>query len=727
MAITFFEDKRIFSLHTNNTTLQMMADSHDVLLHLYYGPKAEGEMDYLLTFADRGFSGNPYDAELDRTYSLDVLPQEYPVWGSGDFRSVALKVRGSKGYQGCDLRYDSYKIYKGKYSLPGLPSVYASEEEAETLEITLKDRNSDLYVTLLYGVLPELDIITRSVRIKNAGKETIRITKALAGNLDFVSGEFDVLTFYGRHGMERNLQRSPLGHGEYRIGSRRGTSSHQYSPLMILAEKETTETAGGCYAMEFVYSGGFQGSVELDQFQQTRMQMGLAEHMLDYPVKSGETFVVPEVIMSYSDRGLEKLSQNLMDCVRTHVCRGEYRDAIRPILLNSWEACYFDFNGDMIRELGKQAADLGIDMLVMDDGWFGKRDDDYRALGDWYVNEEKLGGTLKELVDDIHSMNLKFGIWVEPEMVNEDSDLYREHPDWALVPPNGKPVRARNQLVLDFSRPEVVDYIYEQTCKILDHADIDYMKWDYNRSIHEVYSCAAENQGTVLYDYILGLYRFLEQLNRRYPKLLIEGCSGGGGRFDAGMLYYTPQIWCSDNTDAIDRLRIQYGTSFGYPVSAVGAHVSAVPNHQSGRITSINVRGIAAMAGTFGYELNPAKLSEDEKNEIREQISTRNRQAGLIMEGLYSRLTNPFEDSVAAWSFAARDGKRAILNVVTLEAHCNIPTSYVRMRNLTPGALYRNLSDGKVYPADGLMKVGMPIPVEMEEYRAYQWELERLD
>ncbi len=727
MAIDFSEKKRIFSLHTNHSTLQMMADEYNMLLHLYYGPRAAGEMDYLLTYGDRGFSGNPYDAGLDRTYSMDALPQEYPVWGSGDFRSVALKIQEEKGYEGCDLRYHSHTIKKGKYSLPGLPAVYASEEEAETLEIVLKDRNSEIYVTLLYGVLPELDIITRSVKIENCGSEQIQIRKALAANLDFLSGDYDVLTFYGRHGMERNLQRSAVGHGEFRIGSKRGTSSHEYNPLMILAEKTASETAGMCYAMEFVYSGGFQASVEKDQYNQIRMQMGLAEHALHYPVKPGEAFYVPEVIMTFSGNGLEQLSQNLMDCVRTHVCRGIHRDAIRPILLNSWEACYFDFNGDMIRDLGRQAEELGIDMLVMDDGWFGKRDDDYRALGDWYVNEEKLGGTLKELVDDVHQMNLKFGIWVEPEMVNEDSDLYRAHPDWAMVPPKGQPIRARNQLVLDFSRPEVVDEIFAQTCKILDHAKIDYVKWDYNRSIHEVYSYAAKHPGKVLYDYILGLYRFLEQLNQRYPDLLIEGCSGGGGRFDAGMMYYTPQIWCSDNTDAIDRLRIQYGTSFGYPISTVGAHVSAVPNHQSGRITSLNVRGVVAMSGTFGYELDPAKLSKEEKDIIREQIKMRNRQAELIMTGLYSRLSNPFEDAAAAWSFVSRDGSRALLNVVTLEAHCNIPTNYVRMRHLTPGALYRNQQDGRIYPADGLMSVGLPVPVEMEEYRAYQWELVRLD
>lgn len=722
MAVGVNGKKRIFTIRTKQTTYQMMADAHGVLLHLYYGPRAEGEMDYLLTYYDRGFSGNPGDTGNERSYSLDALPQEYPQTGTGDYRSPALTVEGADGYTGCDLRYQGYTLGKGMPALPGLPAVYADGAEAETLTVRLADESRGIAVDLLYGVLPGLDIITRSAVIRNTGTEELRVKKALAASLDLHGDRYDVISFYGRHGMERNVQRAPLGHGEFRIGSRRGTSSHEYNPLLILADRETTETAGFCCAMEFVYSGGFNASAETDQYNSTRMQMGLAEHLLYYPLAPGEAFTVPQVIMTASGDGFGTLSQNLMDCVRSHVCRGKYRDAVRPVLLNSWEACYFDFNGEKLRELAKNAAGLGVDLLVLDDGWFGSRCDDNRALGDWTVNETKLGGPLTDLIRDVHAEGLKFGIWFEPEMVSEESLLFRTHPDWALTAPDGRAVRGRNQLVLDFSRPEVVDGIYEQTARIVDQG-VDYLKWDYNRSIADVFTRGGHDQGRVLYDYILGLYRFLERLHTEYPDLLIEGCSGGGGRFDAGMLYYTPQIWCSDNTDAIDRIRIQYGTSFGYPVSAVGAHVSAVPNEQCGRVTSLAVRGLVAMAGTFGYELDPARLTEEEKAEIRQQISDRNRCASLIAEGRYFRLTDRFRDPVAAWCFVSRDGTQALVCAVTLEAHCNSPVSYIRIRGLQEGAVYENAADSRRYPADGLMNAGLPVPLDMGEYRAYRWEL----
>ena len=553
----------------------------------------------------------------------------------------------------CDLRYKSHKIFDGKYNLQGLPAVYASDKEAQTLEILMEDPVTGVKVVLLYGVLPAQDIITRSVCVKNESSGKIYLNKIESASLDFLYGDYELLTFYGRHAMERNVQRVPVVHGTQKIGSVRGTSSHQYNPMMILAEKETTEDKGNCYAMSFVYSGCFQGEVLKDQLNQTRMMLGLQEEAFRYPLETGEMFQAPEVILSYSSEGMNRLSQNLHHCIRQHICRGKYKEEIRPILINSWEAAYFDFTGDTIYELAKAAKEVDIDMLVMDDGWFGKRDDDNSGLGDWFVNEKKLGGTLGNLIKRINDLGVKFGIWIEPEMVSEDSDLYRKHPDWALTVPGRNPVRSRNQLVLDFSRKEVVDEIYDQICKVLDQGNIEYVKWDMNRSLMDVYSSVTRDQGRVLHDYVLGLYDFLERLVQRYPNLLIEGCSGGGGRFDAGMMYYTPQIWCSDNTDAIDRLRIQYGTSFGYPVSVVGSHVSAVPNHQTGRKTPLHTRGVVAMSGTFGYELNLMKLSEEEKQEIREQIAEYKSYAPIIQNGLYYRLSDPTTEEICAWEFCA--------------------------------------------------------------------------
>lgn len=724
MGIVYCEADRTFTIQTKNTTYQMQVDRYGFLLHLYYGKKTDTCMDYLLTYYDRGFSGNPYDAGEDRTYSMDTLPQEFPCYGNGDFRSTAFAVENADGSMSCDLRYKSHKIFEGKYNLEGLPAVYASEEEAQTLEILMEDPVTGVKVVLLYGVLPAQDIITRSVSVKNESSGKIYLNKIESVSLDFLYGDYELLTFYGRHAMERNVQRVPVVHGTQKIGSVRGTSSHQYNPMMILAEKETTEDKGNCYAMSFVYSGCFQGEVLKDQLNQTRMMLGLQEEAFRYPLETGEMFQAPEVILSYSSEGMNHLSQNLHHCIRQHICRGKYKEEIRPILINSWEAAYFDFTGDTIYELAKAAKEVNIDMLVMDDGWFGKRDDDNSGLGDWFVNEKKLGGTLGNLIKRINDLGVKFGIWIEPEMVSEDSDLYRKHPDWALTVPGRNPVRSRNQLVLDFSRKEVVDEIYDQICKVLDQGNIEYVKWDMNRSLMDVYSSVTRDQGRVLHDYVLGLYDFLERLVQRYPNLLIEGCSGGGGRFDAGMMYYTPQIWCSDNTDAIDRLRIQYGTSFGYPVSVVGSHVSAVPNHQTGRKTPLHTRGVVAMSGTFGYELNLMKLSEEEKQEIREQIEEYKRYAPIIQNGLYYRLSNPTTEEICAWEFVHTDEKeqsKVLLNIVMQVIHGNMTVNYVKLQGLEETAVYREEKSGKRYTGAALMYGGMPLPIEPGEYQAYQY------
>lgn len=720
MAITFNETTRIFTLTTAHTTYQMQADAQGYLLHLYYGARTAGEMDYLLNYGDRGFSGNPNSAGNDRTYSLDALPQEYPSLGTGDFRNYALNIENADGSQCCNPVYITHEIEAGKYTLKGLPFVRAEENEAETLKIILEDPVTKVELHLLYGVLEKEDIITRSVIIKNAGKAPVTVKKAQSACLDFLHGDYDLIKFHGRHAMERNMERMPVSHESIRIGSRRGTSSHQYNPGVILAGKNTNEDSGSCYGMLFVYSGNFLVEAEKDQYDQTRIQMGLTDELFAYPLEAGAEFTAPEVILSYTNKGLSRLSQQYHHCIMNHICQGKYVHANRPVLINSWEAAYFDFTGDTIVELAKEAKALGIDMVVMDDGWFGKRNDDNSSLGDWYVNEEKLGGTLTKLIERVNQEGVKFGIWIEPEMVSEDSDLYREHPDWAITIPGRKPVRSRNQLVLDFSRKEVRDEIFKRICAVLDQGNVEYIKWDMNRSLADIY---APN---VTYDYVLGVYDFLEKLTNRYPDILIEGCSGGGGRFDAGMLYYTPQIWCSDNTDAINRTRIQYGTSFFYPVAAMGSHVSAVPNHQTGRVTSMHTRGVAAMSGTFGYELNPALLNAKEKAEIRAQLAQYREYQELIREGDYYRLSNPFQDNFAAWMVVSDDRSKALVSVIRLTAEANPPAAYVTLKGMEEDAFYREKTTGKVYPGAALMEAGILLPAAVSEYEAYQIELERV-
>ncbi|MDO4267162.1 MAG: alpha-galactosidase [Eubacteriales bacterium] len=742
MAIVFQEKERLFTLHTASTTYQMKVDGFGYLLHLYYGDRSEGSMEYLLTYADRGFSGNPYEAEEDRTCSLDALPQEYPSQGAGDYRSPALIVRNADGACSADLRYAGHRILDGKYGLEGLPAAYGDadgkstdgsgdQDAAQTLEIDLKDAASGLTVTLLYGVLPDKDVITRAVRLKNTGSRPVELLKVQSACLDFTWGEYDWIQFYGRHAMERTFERAPLRHGAQVIGSRRGTSSHQYNPFVILAERETTETAGGCWGLSFVYSGSFKAEAEMDQYCQTRVSMGLQDEAFSWPLAPGGTFTAPEVMMSYSGRGLGQLSRNYHRAIRHNVCRGKYKTMPRPVLINNWEVTYFDFDGGKIMDIARQAAELGVEMLVLDDGWFGKRNSDTCGLGDWYVNEEKLGGSLAHLAEQINGLGMKFGLWMEPEMVSEDSDLYRQHPDWAFAVPGKKPVRSRYQLVLDFSRREVVDHVYEQLSHVLDSANIEYVKWDMNRSICDVWSAAAGSakQGQILHKYVLGLYDFLERINKNYPDLFIEGCSGGGGRFDAGMLYYTPQIWCSDNTDAIDRLRIQHGTSFGYPISAVGSHVSAVPNHQNGRTTSIETRGCVAMAGSFGYELDLNKITPEEKECVKAQISRFHELWELIHNGDYYRLTDPgrqgLEGEAAAWMFVREDRSEALVSAVTLDYHGNSLAPLIRLQGLDPKAVYRDAETGRQYAGAALMCAGVPLPLLGGEYRSWEMHLVR--
>lgn len=726
MAVQFEKLSRLFTLETENSMYQMKVDAYGFLLHLYYGKKTGGSMEYLLTYYDRGFSGNPYDVDRDRTYSMDALPQEYPIWGNGDYRSPCLEVRMADGSFGSDLRYQGYEIEDGKYGIPGLPAVYGDGAQAQTLKIFMADEKSGLQVVLYYGVMPEYDVITRTVKVENRGKDAVRLEKVYSGCLDFLSGEYDWLSFYGRHAMERNLQRVPVAHGSQMIGSRRGTSSHQYNPFMILAASEATEDYGDCYGLSLVYSGSFKGEVEKDQYNQTRISIGIQNEQFCYELKPGQEFYAPEAVMIFSGQGLGRLSRLYHKLYRRHLCRGKYRDIPRPVLINNWEATYFDFTGDKIYEIARQAKELGVEMLVLDDGWFGKRDTDFSGLGDWKANERKLGDTLKSLVDRINGLGMKFGIWVEPEMVSEDSELYKAHPDWAFTIPGRKPVRGRSQLVLDFSRPEVVDAIYNQISAVLDSANIEYLKWDMNRSISDVYSVTAEadRQGEISHRYVLGLYDFLERLHVNYPDLLIEGCSGGGGRFDAGMLYYCPQIWCSDNTDAIDRIAIQYGTSFGYPISAVGSHVSTVPNHQNGRVTPMETRALVAMAGSFGYELDLCRLTEEEKLCVKRQIEDYHKYWDIIHKGDYYRLTNPVvQREVAAWQFVSEDKRESLIQVVMLDTHGNPVVPYVKAAGLDPEKRYREENTGKTYTGAALMYGGIPVPQKAEEYLAYQMYL----
>lgn len=708
----------IFYLETKNTMYQIKADEYGVLLHLWYGEKTFNNMDYLLDYPDVGFSGNIYEVDNCRTYSLNTLPLEYGTAGVGDYRVCAVSITHADGSTALDLRYQEHRIVKGKYSIPGLPAVYAGEEESETLEIILKDKATDIRVILKFGVLEDLDIITRNAVIVNDGELPVTINRAHSLCMDLPYGDWEWIHFHGRHMMERQMERRPLLHGIQESSSIRGTSSHQQNPSVLLCEKDCTETSGFCIGATLMYSGGFQTQIECDQLNQTRIVMGIHPDTFQWRLHSQERFYTPEVILSCSTKGMGKLSQQFHKVIREHVCRGKYQLAERPVLINNWEATYFNFNEEKILNIAKKAAELGVDMMVLDDGWFGKRDDDVSGLGDWFVNEDKLKGGLGTLVEQINALGMKFGIWFEPEMVSEDSNLYREHPEWAIRIPGRNPVRGRYQLLLDMTRDDVRDYLFRVMSNILDNANIEYIKWDMNRSISDWYCevLPADRQGEMPHRYVLGLYDLLERLTTAYPEILFEGCSGGGGRFDAGMLYYCPQIWCSDDTDAFERTKIQYGTSFFYPISTVGSHVSAVPNHQTGRITPLETRGVTAMAGSFGYELDLNILSEEEKVEVADQINRFKQYGPLIHNGSYYRLSNPMEDKFAIWCFVSEDKEQVLLQGMITCTEPNMLRQPIRLIGLDDTKRYRLKGTEQVYTGKALMEGGILLPKSWGDY-----------
>ncbi len=719
----------VFTMYTKNSTYQMKADDKGFLLHTYYGKRTDAtDFSYLIALADRGFSGNVSQAKDDRTYSLDFLPQEFPVWGSGDYRVNCLQADLGSGVYDSLPVFDSYKTYKGKYSLCGLPAMFASEtDNVDTLEIILKDYHEAFYIHLLYGVYEDLDVITRAVVLENKTERSIRLSKVMSVCLDMHTSDWDMIHFYGRHAEEREMERTPLFHGITELRSTRGTSSHQHNPFVILAEKNADEDMGACYGFSLLYSGGFHMQAEIDQTYQTRLVMGMDDSDFSWELAPGEIFTAPEVCMSYSPAGLGTLSHNYHNAFTSSLIRSKWKEKQRPVLVNNWEATYFDFNAEKLLQIAKEAAALGLDMLVLDDGWFGKRDGDNSGLGDWFVNEEKLGCSLKTLVEKVNDMGLMFGIWFEPEMISEDSDLYRKHPDWAMTVPGREPVRGRAQLVLDMTRSDVQEYVKERLFAVMDSANIQYIKWDMNRSLAAAYSreLPGTRQGEVRHRYVLGLYHVLESLLERYPDLLLEGCSGGGGRFDAGMLYYSPQIWCSDNTDAIERLRIQYGTSFAYPMSTVSAHVSVCPNHQNGRVTPFKTRGICAMQGTFGYELDLSKLTDDEKDIVKEQVRIFKQHYRLFQFGDYYRLTSPAQNhDFMAWEYADKHGEEACLSVVFTDLHGNPVPQLVTWKGLLPDERYTVSLDGKEvgsYTGTALMQGGILLPIPKENYDSCQF------
>lgn len=711
--IFYNEKDKAFKLRANNTDYMMKVCEEGYLAHVYYGNKVPDEdLTYLLRLDESPFT--PATNDRDRASFMDTLPFEYPCFGVGDYRESAFKIMDADGMSTCDLRYVSHKMYEGKPKLEGLPATFATEESGcSTLEITMYDKYADIEVVLIYTAFDKLDVITRSAVITNKSEKPFKITRALSACVDFDTDKMDMITLNGSWARERAVERCRLHHGKQLVDSCRGESSHQNNPFVALCDNNADEDKGEVFGFNFVYSGNFYAQAEVTQHKKTRFLMGINPLDFQWLLEKGESFTCPEVVMVHSDEGIGKMSRTFHDLYRNNLIRGEYKDKRRPILINNWEATYFNFDTDKLIDIAKEASKLGIEMLVMDDGWFGHRDSDNSSLGDWFVYEKKLKGGLKYLVDEVNKLGMKFGIWFEPEMISPDSELYKAHPDWAIQI-KGRPLTlCREQYVLDYSRKEVRDYVYGMMKKILDSANIEYIKWDMNRQLTEVGSATlpAERQRELWHRYVLGVYDLMDRLTTDYPHILLENCSGGGARFDPGMLYYSPQIWCSDDTDAIERLKIQHGTSMCYPCSAMGAHVSDCPNHTVGRNTPFKTRGHVAMVGTFGYELDVTRIPQEDRDAIPAQIEEFNKFNKLVRTGDHYRIGNMFEDNTwDAWEFVAKDKSEALFEFVQVLARPNERSRRIKLKGLEPEAYYYEESEpDKKISGAALMNAGINI------------------
>ena len=711
MGIFFDGKSRSFKLDTKRSSYVIsVVDDEGFIGHAYYGDRiSDADVRYLLRTDENPFV--PSKNNRDRGSFFDAFPTEYPGNNVGDYREGAISVRCEDNSRAVSFVYEGHRIYEGKPGLKGLPATFTSGEvraldanaggnddsKVYTLEIDAVDPCIGLGATLSYSVFPEQDVITRSVKLKNNSDKNIFITKVMSAALDLPDEGYELLSLHGSWARERRMEFRKIGYGKQSVGSIKGKSSHQEHPFIALVDNGSSQDTGHVYGFSFVYSGNFLAQVEKNQFDSLRILMGIHPENFEWKLEPGEELQTPEVVMTYSAAGLGAMTRNLHDLYRGHLIRSPYKDKKRPILINNWEATYFNFDTEKLLAIAREAKKSGIEMLVMDDGWFGHRNDDNTSLGDWYVNEEKLQGGLKHLVDEVNKIGLKFGIWFEPEMISPESKLYREHPDWAIAIPGREACRSRNQYVLDLSRPEVVDYCYEAVAGILRSANIEYVKWDMNREHTDLHSnyLPVDRQGELEHRYMLAVYELQERLMKEFPDLLLENCSGGGARFDAGMLYYSPQIWCSDDTDAIERLAIQEGTALIYPLSAMGAHVSDCPNHTVGRVTPFKTRGDVALCGTFGYELDITRIPQEDRDAIPGQIAAYHRYNDLVRNGDYYRLASYQENNIYdCYMVVSKDRKEALLTYVQVLNRPNFKSRMIKLAGLAPDKKYKVLYEG---------------------------------
>lgn len=712
MPLSVHQEGRLFHLSNNKISYIIQILEDNTLGNLYFGKRVSDREDFSHLIEGEYRSNSAYVKKGDVYFSKEHIRQEYPVYGTTDFRHPALSVLQENGSRMLALQFVDYKAFSGKKTLEGLPATYVeAEEEATTVEFTLVDELLQLEVILSYTLFEEKAAITRSVNIKNNGSEKVHLEQVMSLSLDLPDCQYEMLQLSGSWARERSLKFRKLVPGIQSVESTRGSSSHYHNPFIALKRPECTEQTGEAIGFSLVYSGNFLAQVEVDTYEVSRVTIGINPFNFDWLLESGETFQSPEAVMVYSDEGLNGMSQTYHHLYRERLAKGQWRDKERPVLINNWEATGMDFTEELLLKFAETAAADGVELFVLDDGWFGGRRHERAGLGDWVVNTELLPNGITGLAEKINQLGLMFGLWFEPEMVNEDSELYRKHPDWIIKVPDRAVSHGRHQYVLDYSRQEVVETIYQMVSKILREANVEYVKWDMNRCITEAYSAKLppERQGEIFHRYILGVYGLYERLTNEFPHILFEFCASGGGRFDPGMLYYSPQGWTSDNTDAVERMKIQYGTSMVYPLSSMGAHVSAVPNEQSYRVAPLETRGNVAMFGTFGYELDLNQLSEQERMIVREQIQFAKKYRKLIHEGTFYRLLSPFEGNYCAWMVVSKDTETVIVGNYKILNEVNGPFRRLYLKGLVSNKEYQRTDTGQNYYGDELMNIGLVI------------------
>ena len=730
MPIKYMQNENLFHIAAGDVSYIIHIYRGCYPMHVYYGRRVPDE-------DVRWYIESPYrrkkmiDAQEpdDPMFLREFFPFEYPTYGTSDFRAPALDLRDTTGSCVSDLRYAGYEILPGKPQLKDIPSLYCeSDDEATTLLINLKDAVSGLEASLFYTVYESNGLITRHAEITNGGQSKVTLKSALSLSVDFKHAPYEMLQLSGTALREHHIVRRRLECGEMSIDSTRGISSHQQNPFIALVQRDTTETQGDAYGFSLIYSGNFIARIECDMYMSARVQLGINPFMFSWQLNPGDTFETPEAVMAFSHEGLNGMSQKLHSAMRTRLYRGVWRDRERPVLLNTWEAAYFKFDHDKIMDMARKAAQVGVELLVLDDGWFGHRDDSRSSLGDWYVNAPKLPRGLDGLASDINALGMKFGLWFEPEMVSPDSDLYRAHPDWCIHVDGRKRSEWRNQLVLDLTRPEVRDYIVDSVCAVLESANIEYVKWDCNRRITEpgTPSLPADRQDELMHRYVLGLYDVMKRITSRFPNILFENCASGGARMDPGMMAFFPQTWPSDDSDAEERLKIQYGTSLCYPPVMTTSHVSICPNEQIKRTEPLSFRGNVAFPFNLGYELNLCRLSDEELGEVAQQIAVYKSLRKLVQHGTFYRLSDPFQGPYAAWMTVVEDGSEFVAwfykpSAAPEEAYIN-----VRLSGLEPNAHYRNLSNGHVISGAVLMNMGLAIDWENGDDFSQMWHFVRV-